>query len=588
MSIRSAFCKRANFSEALLTVLLILSIIYIISVAAVPSVMAKDYLVGNSKDWRDLYLVSTSAVLANKSFIFFSNLGEAELAMKVIAEDSKIIVYEPSSGSVVKNYEKYLKLNGRSASTVSYDGYGDLQTKLFGRGYEGYIVLEPRFGLETITSSPISILRNYPPLFLTQDTLGSVKSTTSGKTTILAGRFPVRLSSQFTGATKITGMYDDNVVELVRMSYEAKPGNSWGVIGKIDKVDLDILGAANPILMYYGDTEVISRSLNATPKLTNFEVISADMADMARGFEAASGRDLKLILKFAQTYTNLPGQTGKLFDLKTVAFEYPVENIQIEQVKYYPELGIIAVTFRNSGNIDVSFYTAIEFADNALVDGNIHTIAPGSTMTIPFVLDGESDDTATAIINTRYGMDVPFRKAIESSDGSVVLVRDVVGDNEPFYNMSIELSGAEYYDSRGALLLKVKNPEDRQMVAFAELILDDNTVLSSPLKTIGPGEEGTLTIDTPYLTAADLTADSYNIVIYYGEKDTLFSRSFDIPIEKKKELITSMATLTGSATLLIPLVILILVIILFIILRRRRKDRGSSGLKFKGRGRRKF
>lgn len=581
-------CYKRNPGQAIFSALLM---IIILSAVALPSALAKDYLVGNSKDWRDLYLVATSAALTNKSFIFFSNLAEAELAMKVIPSDSDVIVYEPNSGSVVKNYEKYLELNGRPASTVSYNGYGELQSELFGRGFDGYVVLEPTFGLEAITSSPLSIVNRYPPLFLTQDTLGGVRSLTNGKHMILAGRFPVRLSNQFTPATGITGMYDDNVVELVRMSYEAKPGNSWGIIGKIDKVDLDTLASANPLIIYYGETETVLRSLNATPQLTNFEVISADMADMARSFEAGSGRDLKLILKFAQTYTNLPGQTGRLFDLKTVPFDYPVESLEIVQIAYYPEKGIVAVTFRNTGNIDVSFFTAIEFAGNALIDENIHTIAPQSTITIPYILEvvGSGSDTKRTVINTRYGMDVPFRKAIESPEGGVVLTRDAEVNNEPFSNFSIGLISADYYDTRGALIIRIDNPTDSQIVAFAEIIIDENTVLSSPLETISPDAEGALTISTPYLTAADLTAESYRIVVYYGEKDTLLMRSFDVPIEKKQELITGLVGMVGSPAVLIPLVILLLIIFLFIILKRRKKERGPRIRAGSGRrGRKRF
>ncbi len=565
-------------ASPMLAALSILIIIVLVSSAA-PAALAKDYMISNSKDWRDIYLVGTAAALSNQTLLFFSNLGEAELTMKMIPSDSEVTVYEPSAGSVVKNYERYLELNGKQASSFTYDNYGELQSRLFGRGYDGYILLDPTFGIEAITSAPITMLKKYPPLFLTADTLNGVKGITSGKEVLLAGRIPIRLVNHFPGAAMITGMYDENVVELVRMSYEAKPDNTWGIIGKIDRVDMDILVEGNPILMYYGDRDTIVKSLNATPKLTNFEVISGDMADMARSFEVASGRDLKLILKFAQTYTNLPGQTGKLYDLNTVAFDYPIEDVAIESVKYYPELGIIAITFRNRGNIDISFFTAVEFSGNALIDGNIHTIAPGNTMTIPYALEGAGEDITTTVINTRYGMRTPFRKAIESEDGSVVLTKTASIDNTPSYNFSLELISADYYDSRGSLVLKIKNPSDNSIVAFAEILLSENSVLSSPLKEIGAGEEANLVIDTPYLTAADLTSGSYKVTFYYGVKDTLLTQTFDVVIVQKRELITSLITMVGTPAVMIPaliLAVILLIILFFFILKRRKKD-GKHG-----------
>jgi hypothetical protein len=516
-------------------------------------------------------------VLSNSTFLFFTNLGEAEVAMKMIGVDVKATVYEPKNGAVVKNYAKYLDLNGKAASVVTYDGYSDLQSKLFSGDQDGYILLEPTFGIEAVSAAPIVKLNKYPPLFVTRENVDQVKSLTRGKQhIIMAGKFPVRVSSKFEGE-KITGSYDENVVSLVKLAYDLSPDNPWGIIVKIDKMDPETMKEGLPILVYYGEVDTLLNSLNVTPRLTNFEVIGGDMADLSRGLERSSGRDLKLILKFAQTYTNYPSKVGKLYDLSTIVFDYPIQDLRIEAVKYYSELGVVTITFKNYGNVDERFFTAVEFAGNAILDDNIHSIGPGETKTIPYPVQitGDDADTVATIINTRYGIAVPFKKAITSEDGSVVLVEDAIKVPKTYKNYTPEFIGAEYDDTRGVLLVRMKNPNPAGLVMFGELLLGENDILSSPVAPVKPGEDGVLRIETPYLMASDLTNETYQLVVYYGEEDTISSAKFTITIQKKIDLMTGFVSMIGSSTVIIPLAVIALVILIILITKKKkgRKNR---------------
>jgi len=542
--------------------------------AVLPAVFAQqEVIIADTKEWRELYLLSSYSVLSNTSFLFFTNLGEAEVVMKMIDSSSKVTVYEPRDGAVVKNYAKYLELNGKPSSVINYDSYTDLQSRLFGGNQPGYILLEPTFGIEAISASPIIKLNRYPPVFVTRENLDQVKTLTRGnQNLILAGRFPIRVSNKFEG-TMITGLYDQNAVSLTRLAYEANPENQWGIIAKIDKIDPETMGEGLPILIYYGEIDTLLSSLNATPGLTNFEVIGGDMADLSRGLERSSGRDLKLILKFAQTYTNLPGKVGKLYDLNTIAFDYPIQDLRIEAVTYYPELGVVAITFKNYGNVDEKFFTAVEFGGNAIIDDNIHAIGPGETKTVPYPVQVTGSDTVSTIINTRYGITVPFKKAITADDGSVVLVQDATTVRNAYQNGTIEFISAEYDDTRGVLLIKIRNPGADTLKMFGELLLDTNNIISSPVASIEPDTDGVLKIDTPYLTADNLMNETYQLIVYYGRGDTLLKKEFTIPIVKRSSLITGFMTLVGSSTVIIPLAAIMLVILIILIARRRKSKR---------------
>jgi hypothetical protein len=545
-------------------------------VSATPIALAArqtEVLIGNAKDWKELFLVSSSAALSNKTFMFFNNLGDAEVTMKLIDKAAKVTVYESGSDAVVKNYAKYLELNGKGAATVTYDGYTDLQTKLFSGTFQGYILLEPTFGVEAATAFPIIRLKGYAPLFLTKENIEQVKQVTKGNPNILlAGRFPVRTSQPFKGE-KFTGTYEDNAVSLVKMAYDANTANVWGIISKIDKIDMETIKEGLPMLVYYGEMDSLYRSLNATPRLVDFEVISGEMADVARGLEKSAGRDFKLILKFAQTYTNYPGKVGQLYDISTVSFDYPIQDLRIEKVRYYPELGSVALTFKNYGNVEEMFFSAVEFSGNAILDNNIHPLEPGESKTIPYRLESDGGDTVRTVVNTRYGILPPFRRAIESEDGGAVLVRDAEQIGLQYVNYTIGLLGADYEDSRGVLTLRVENPNSESLVMFGELIIDSNRVLGSPVKRIGANGQGLLVIETPYLTAADFVNDSYPVIIYYGKDDTLLSQEFNVRLVKHINNISGFLTGAGSTAIIIPLVIIALVIIFLVISGKKRKNR---------------
>jgi hypothetical protein len=280
----------------------------------------------NSKLWQDRYLASIYAGYLGYDIVHFDNLGEAQLETDTLKGRPDIIVFESRDYSIVKKYESYLAANDFSKyTTIYYDDYLDLQKKLWDKEkIRKYIVLDPRFGPEAVAAAPYILNNQYAPLFLTKKSEDYVKSKLSSAdptNIIIAGYFPVRLIKDLSG-TKLVGQPKDNSAALSKLA-STDIGQEWGVLTSISEIDLTTLLYKRPIFVYLGDIDNIVRTVRDSTEVTKMEVIGGQMTDLAQEIRGQSRRDLKLMLKYARTYTNIPGMTGKIMTLGTVPFDFP-------------------------------------------------------------------------------------------------------------------------------------------------------------------------------------------------------------------------------------------------------------------------
>ena len=548
-------------------------------------VSAYDYVVVDSKDWRDIYLGIMFSTFDNSRVLFFNDLADVDLKTRMIPKNASVLILESKEDAIIKNYFSFLNVRDYvNTESVVFNDFSDLQVALYDKikdKVNNFIVLNPDFGNEAVVAAPLIKNEKYWPVFLTKKNLGSVVSNFDfDERSIAAGYFPYRLIDFFPGIKFIDVPYK-NMIALLNYTLN-NVDYDWSTLMILDKVDPDALISGKPIFIYDGNLDLLASLVKET-SAERFEIIGGELADVAKELEARSGKDLKLLLKYARTITNLKPYKGKLLDLDAFSVDYPYLLLNIKNVTYYPDLNTLAITFKNNGNFRAFVYTNFEFSDTPYSDKFPLEILPGQELTIPYFVnlsearakDFNDLDNLSIVLNVLYGMDFPLENTLEDRNGRP-LINQKVFVSDYVENSSLSLVDHRFDNSRGKLLLKVQNNNDYDLVAFAEVSLGPNNILVSKKTMIPKHSEGELVIDTPFLYKEDFYNKTIDVLLYYGNKDTLNAKvvSMEITNFYEQSLITGFIVgIMENDKVLVIIIVALILLILAIVLRKKSKKR---------------
>lgn len=563
------------------TLIMYLTICVFFLVIFSSSIFAESYVVVNSRDWHDLYLGTVYAGLTNQSIIAFSNLGEAQTKSKLIAPDSQVLIIEPTKNSVVKRYSSYLSANGvTKTNTLSYDDFIDLQSQFVqllektpNQPINGYAILYAPFGVEAVNIVPILYEKSYMPLFV--DELHSSSFFTAiqnykSRPALLAGHLPVRIVSDLKREFNVNKMYvndvEENSAQIVGDVLKTSKSN-MGVISRIDRIDLQAIKRGLPQFVYFGDTQEVATQISKS-NIDIFEVISSDAADLSKSISALSGRNLKLLVKYARGFTNIQGLSGQLLDLDTVEFPYQFTYVTVEKAVYHEQESTLTVTLKNSGTIPSRLYSTIEFGQATYADEISQIIPAQSSITFPYVVENAPSNNRV-VINTLYGKNEPLTKTILGSKGEPLVVIDAIRDTTKD-NSDISFVASRIDETNGQLQLDIQNNADKPVIVSAQVILDNVTLVSSSQTQLRANQLGQILVPIPYISANDLLEKPLTLTFAYGEVDTLKTKSISFAV---KEIIYPQKN-SIPMWLIITISIILLLFVALIILLRLRKNVG--------------
>ncbi|MCK5107274.1 MAG: hypothetical protein KAQ83_00950 [Nanoarchaeota archaeon] len=498
------------------------------------SAQAKTFTVANSKDWHSIYLATIYSGNTDSELLFFENLRDSQIKTKLMAKDDSILILESRNDPIIKNYESFLKVDGyTNYQTMYFEGYSDLQSFLFqNSNHKGIFILEPEFGMVSVAAAPYILEKGYMPFFINQDNIETAELLSKGEKSIIGGHIPLRYLDNIKGE-RYLGYPDESTFKVSELTYQELGDQSWGIITKIDEVDVSILKQGLPIFIFFGDKYVDDTvKLVKDSGITKYEIIGGSMADIAKNIESKSGVNLDMMLRYGRTITNLPGMEGKILDIDAVYFDYPTTNLEIKDAVYYSDLGKLAITFENTGNIDNMFFSNVEFMNRATSDPEMHHIHPGEEKTIPFTFGAPYDENNKRVsITTSYGFSIPLLSKIEQEEGIPLFRLDAV-NSEHYEGPVIQFMESDYDFKQDVLKLDFKNMGGEEVQLFSEIALDTNRVISSKLATLEAGETGSTIIRTPYTSHEHFSERKFNITTYYGYVDTLNTRVDEVEIEK--------------------------------------------------------
>lgn len=519
-----------------------------------------DLVVGNTKNWQDLYLTGFYAASLDYDYAYFTSLRDANLKTQTFPQSSNIIILEHSNDPVVRNYQNFLRVRGyENVESIVFSDYTELQDILASRmDSDKALVLDSRWGMEAVAATTFMINEGFSPYFLSEDNRNTVLSDIRGKEEVLiVGHFPVRLIADFPG-NKITDFPDFNANTMSLRS--ARTGDyNWGQISNSQRQDFSTFKSRIPNFVFNGDVQRTAQTIRNSG-VRNFEVIGSEMADIATNIRGASGENLRLLLKYARTYTNIDELSGQLLDLDRVEMPYPNIGLSIVNATYYPNLNTFTLTFVNTGTMDTKIFSTIEVNGQNLGDDFAHRVLANSSFTIPYSV-GDLSGAEFAILDTIYGYAEPLQRTLSTG---LTANRFPVTIDKRVDDSSVELKKALFDDDNGLFYVEVESVGTSNANVIVEVLVDESALVSKP--TVISGRERVV-IPAPFVEIGSVIGNSYDFNVYFGEEEIVKTSSFeDVLVEEYTSL--------GRVITYFAIAILIAVLwILFFVFSKKKKKR---------------
>jgi hypothetical protein len=234
----------------------------------------------------------------------------------------------------------------------------------------------------------------------------------------------------------------------------------------------------------------------------------------------------------------------------------------VENVTYYNNKRILAITFKNTGNTDLILFSTASFGKEAIADEDNHVVLAGTEKTIPFNLVDDPENNNLFLLSS-YAFTKPLVNKIVGGVGKTdyqINVTQIKQTNSP----KIIVLDAQLDKSNGDVFVRVKNDEDEDLFAFVEIHLSDGTVYTSKKSKITSKTTTPLTVSFPYIENEDLLGKTVTVKTYFGVEDTIHERTDSLRIINKTYF-----RATYWFYLILVAILVFLTILFFIFMRRK-------------------
>lgn len=329
-------------------------------------------MVVNSQDWRDNSLIISYSHFQDEDVRMVTNLGEGQLIADMLEKNVTHDLYTSSDKPVWDEYGKFLSNNeiDIQQDTVNweedqYSLYSNVQQDV-----EGFIVVEPGFGLDTISAFPKAIASDYWILYHEDDRTVEFLSG-KDKPVIFYGEYYTQpwLDLESSDVEIISeGTKAANNKKLVRQLFEASGGESAVVAGD-SYIEKGFLKKGEPI--------IISQNLEGTVNLIErynisiIEVIGAENVNFGNSIKDRLGNSISVIAKFGRKFTGLEGLQGT-YPIKKLPVDTVERKISLEKIDFDRRQGTadeIRILFSNTGNVPTQLnFSAIQLENGEQVE----------------------------------------------------------------------------------------------------------------------------------------------------------------------------------------------------------------------------
>jgi hypothetical protein len=522
-------------------------------------------MVSNSEDWRDTSLVIAYSSFQGQDAHAVTDYSEALVIADTLPGNTSHTVFE-SGNPVWDGYEGKLENEGFedvdtrdiSWEESQYELYSDVSDQV-----EGFVVIKPGYGIDTISILPKVVSSNYWPIYYDGESTEQFLRS-EDRDTIFYGEYLKQpwKKLDLNSTLVAEGSKKANNRKLTSAMLRQQGSDTLVVAGD-SYIEEEFVRRGDPILVNPSVQE--ASDVVTSHDVSVAQVIGAENVGFGTDLEN-SVQDLTVIAKFGRRFTG-QNNLDSTYPIKKIPVTPHVREVSVEDVRYDEKSSVIEVVFRNSGTAP----TEVEMSAISVQGGDQSEVVsrptsikikPEKNTTVDFESNlSFSPETASVSFN--------YEGADNSRDASV----QVASVDETSVS-DLELSSFYYLEPREQIVMEFKNTGDTDVWTGGQiknLDIMNRTVnaISEDQKMIEAGSTARLTVDA-YLTEAQIEENSVlNLAATYGESENFLEDDEEF---NNIELSVKQRTLTGIAvTYGVPLIIILIIILVVLYLRRRRK-----------------
>lgn len=324
-------------------------------------------MVVNSQDWKDNSLVISYSHFQDEDVRMVTSLGEGQLIADMLEDNQTHQVYSSPDNAVWDEYGQFLSNKDVDVETNTvnweedqYSYYSDVSDEV-----EGFIVIEPGYGFDTISAFSKITGSDYWPIYYQGD---RTKEFLSGKDKHVTfyGEYYDQPWLDLDTETEVvsTGTKSGNNKYLTENLLEESNGSSVVLAGD-SYIEKGFLKKGTPI--------VLSQDLESTVDLVNkhnisiVEVIGAENVNFGNSIKDRLGDSVSVIAKFGRKFTGVEGLQGT-YPIKKLPVDAVERDITLERVDVDSSDDTsdqVRLLFSNNGNIPTNLdFSAIQLSNS--------------------------------------------------------------------------------------------------------------------------------------------------------------------------------------------------------------------------------
>ncbi|MBD3164477.1 hypothetical protein GF323_04705 [Candidatus Woesearchaeota archaeon] len=531
---------------------------------------AKEVVIINSKDWKDVYSGMMYGGFAGKAPRFLESEPHSTIILNAIPKEDSITILSSRKRPFVFGYE----------STIKNRGYQDVEERQFDslslelakdlEDINNFIITDYSYGYNSIAVAPYAAISKSYVLFADKTNIVEIEN-------FLDERQPEELliyghvDREVTGALEkfepeiinIDGDRFANNVEIVKKYVEKKPVGQV-LMSNGEFIEASLMSGEYPTL-FIGRNNVPDK---VKEYVTNSDIntgvlIGNDLVGTATIVRRELG--IATFVKFARSARAPQGSIAQVEHLDI--FEVPKISLSlnVSAVRYNKITRQVEITYRNNADVVTYFkgsYTLIE-GDNEQSFGDLEPvfIAANSFKTVVYDVEPLLADEAELDYYTIYG---------ESKNSLEFVLDGVIGVStiEIQDDTKIQYDNVYYDKLKERFVVIIENIGKKKVYVDTEIIDiiiqgERITLSSEGVISIEPGKKGKAYL--PVEMDEEDIEDNPTITVrsYYGERENALVKI----IEGRFDLVIKEATLL---TYLLTALIIILVILVLITLTKKK------------------
>ncbi len=346
----------------MLLVLLTLGIFFL------PTVLAEQQVVVNSKNWQDVYSGIIYSRLMNLplNYLIEESQGLLLIEQGVINPGlPEVLLIESESESFVKGYQQRLETAGYTVEKLSSKRGKDTNIKLAERvlaaknDLESFILIDGGLGYGAISVGPYAALTNSLVLFADKQNIEEVVDfvTEFGNEVLLYGHLDREVKNAFADKNPQiinTGNPTTDNIEMVKLFFEKNPTKQIYLTDG-EYLEPGLISGSYPLLLV-GSSNVPQQTLEYLQEadVTTAVVIGYALFPQAQFIKEKTG--IRIFLKYAQ------GRDAKLYALDMFPVPKYDTTLAIKAVRYNALSKQLEVVFENTGEV----YAYVQTLDHDL------------------------------------------------------------------------------------------------------------------------------------------------------------------------------------------------------------------------------